>query len=153
LSDFHSQLRLSSHPTCSFRRPSPRQPIRGIPLGLCFEGVSHPCCHPVGTYVKFTHWSLTEALLRAGDEQRAAEEIERFVVEVGANRRLRIPYLRSRAILAAWRQEPKQAIAYLEEALTLADEIGLPGEVGQMQAKLSELYPQMVQKGQAQQAR
>lgn len=75
------------------------------------------------------------------------------MVEVGANRRLRIPYLRSRAILAAWRQEPKQAIAYLEEALTLADEIGLPGEVGQMQAKLSELYPQMVQKGQAQQAR
>ena len=35
--------------TRSFRRPSPRQPIRGITLGLCFEGVSSPRCHPVGT--------------------------------------------------------------------------------------------------------
>src|SRR5262249_52763421 len=33
----------------SFRRPSPCQPIRGVTLGLCFEGVSHPGSHAVGT--------------------------------------------------------------------------------------------------------
>jgi predicted ATPase/DNA-binding SARP family transcriptional activator len=88
-------------------------------------------------YVKFTHWSLTEALLRAGDEVLAAEELERFAGEVGTNRRLRIPYLRSLATLAAWRQEPKQAACYLEEAMILAEEIDLPGEIGQMQAQLT----------------
>lgn len=103
-------------------------------------------------YVRFTHWFLTEALLRAGDEERAAEEIERFAGEVGKNRRLRIPYLRSLAALAAWRQETKQAIDFLEEALTIAQEIGLPSEVEQMQTKLSELYQQIGQGEQAQQA-
>jgi tetratricopeptide (TPR) repeat protein len=98
-------------------------------------------------YVEFTHWSLTEALLRAGDERHAVEEIERFAREVGTNQRLRIPYLRSLAALSAWRQEPKQAIKYLEEAVTLAQGISLPSEVEQMQTKLGELYLQVGQEG------
>src|SRR5215831_3457011 len=46
----------------SFRRPSPRQPIRGVTLSLCFEGVSHPCCHAVGTFSRERQQGVTSFL-------------------------------------------------------------------------------------------
>ena len=70
----------------------------------------------------------TEALLRAGDERQAREEVQRLGERVGANRRFRLPYLRSRALLAAWDGHSEQAIGHLREAAGLAAELSLPAE-------------------------
>ncbi len=57
-----------------------------------------------------------------------------------SNRRFRIPYLRSLAVLADWQGLGSQAIAHLREAVGLAAEIGLPEEQWQIQARLAKLY-------------
>src|SRR6202022_3070466 len=59
---------------------------------------------------------------------------------VGANRRFRIPYLRSLAVLAVWDGHSEQAIGHLREAAGLAADLGLPGEQWQIQAALGSLY-------------
>ncbi len=81
-----------------------------------------------------------EALLRAGDERQAREAVRRLEERLGSNRRFRIPYLRSLAILAAWEGERERAIGHLREAAQLAAEIGLPGEQWQIQAALGSVY-------------
>jgi len=78
----------------------------------------------------------TEALLRGGDERQARAEVQRLGERVGANRRYRIPYLRSRARLSAWDGESEQAIGHLRQAAGLAADLGLPGERWQIQAAL-----------------
>ncbi len=82
----------------------------------------------------------TEALLRAGDERQAREEVHRLGERVGPYPRYRLPYLRSLAVLAAWDGESEQAIDLLREAAKLAAEIGLPAEQWQIQAALGSLY-------------
>jgi len=82
----------------------------------------------------------TEALLRGGDEKQARAEVQRLGERLGPNRRFRIPYLRSLAVLAAWEGHSKQAIDHLREAAQLAADIGLPGEQWQIQAALGALY-------------
>jgi tetratricopeptide (TPR) repeat protein len=82
----------------------------------------------------------TEALLRAGEERQAQAEVQRLGERLGPNRRFRIPYLRSLAVLAAWDGESEQAIDHLREAAQLAAEIGLPAEQWQIQAALGSLY-------------
>ena len=92
----------------------------------------------------FTAWYETEALLRTGEIARVEEGVQRFAEYVGEgegeNRRYRIGYLRALAVLEAFRGETDQAIAHLQEAARLAEEIGLPGEHWQIQAALAELY-------------
>jgi len=88
----------------------------------------------------FSRQYETEALLRAGDERLAREEVQRLGERLGPNRRFRIPYLRSLAVLAAWDGESEQAIDHLREATQLAAEIGLPAEQWQVQAALGSLY-------------
>ncbi len=90
--------------------------------------------------IELHRWWETEALLRGGDEEQAEEDVRRFGQNIGLNHRYRIPYLRSLAMLEQWHQKPDQAITYLNEAATLAEEIGLPGELWQIQAALGELY-------------
>jgi hypothetical protein len=51
-----------------------------------------------------------------------------------------VGYLRSLAVLAEAEGDTKPAITYLQEAFTLTGEMGLPGERGQILAKLGELY-------------
>jgi tetratricopeptide (TPR) repeat protein len=82
----------------------------------------------------------TEALLRGGDESQARAAVSQLGERVGANRRFRIPSLRSRALLAAWDGHSEQAIGQLREAAGLAADIGLPGEQWQIQAALGALY-------------
>jgi len=82
----------------------------------------------------------TEALLHAGEEQLAREEVQRLGEHLGSNRRFRIPYLRSMALLAEWQGHGAQAIIHLREAGELATEIGLPGEQWQIQARLAGVY-------------
>ena len=82
----------------------------------------------------------TEALLRGGDESQTRTEVHRLGERVGANRRFRIPYLRSLAVLAAWDRQSEQAIGHLREAAGLAADLRLPGEQWQIQAALGTLY-------------
>ncbi len=82
----------------------------------------------------------TEALLRGGDEHQARAEVHRLGERVGANRRFRLPYLRSRARLSAWEGHREQAIGHLREAARLAVDLGLPGERWQIQAALGRVY-------------
>ena len=87
----------------------------------------------------YSHYE-TEALLHGGDESQARAEVQRLGERVGPNRRFRLPYLRSRALLAAWDGQSKQAIGHLREAARLAADLGLPGEQWQIQAALASLY-------------
>jgi tetratricopeptide (TPR) repeat protein len=98
----------------------------------------------------FSRQYETEALLRAGDERLAREEVRRLMEErPGSNRRFRIPSLRSSAILAAWEGERQRAIGHLREAAQLAAEIGLPGEQWQIQAALGSVYETAGEQAQA----
>ncbi len=82
----------------------------------------------------------TEALLRGGDERQARAEVQRFGEQLGPNRRFRLPYLRSLAVLATWEGHSEQAIGHLREAAQLAADLGLPGERWQIQAALARVY-------------
>jgi hypothetical protein len=85
-------------------------------------------------------WYQIEALVRAGETERAAEYVQRFRESIGTSRRFRIPYLRALAVLAEHRGELDQATRHLHEAVRLAEEIGLPGEVWLIQAAVGKLY-------------
>lgn len=90
-----------------------------------------------------TFWYEVEALLRAGEIALAKEEVRRFGERIGRNRRYRLPYLRALAALDVAQgegQEERAAITHLEEANSLAEEIGLPGEQWQILAALGKLY-------------
>ncbi len=92
----------------------------------------------------FTFWYETEALVRGGDIELAKEMVQRFCTSAGEggeeNRRYRLAYLCALAVLASWGNETDQAIAHLQEAAQLSEEIGLPGERWQIEAALAELY-------------
>ena len=85
----------------------------------------------------------TEALLRGGEETQARAEVQRLGKRLGSYRRFRIPYLRSRAVLAAWDGHREQAIEDLREAAQIAAEIGVPAEGWQIQAMLGNVYEGM----------
>jgi DNA-binding SARP family transcriptional activator len=91
-------------------------------------------------FIDFIRYHETEALLRGGDEERAREDVQRFGASIRANRRQRLPYLRAQATLAQWDGETREAMAYLQEAANLANEIGLPGELWQIQVALGDVY-------------
>jgi tetratricopeptide (TPR) repeat protein len=80
--------------------------------------------------------------LRAGEVERATEYVQRLGIAIGTCKRYRIPYLRSLALLAQHRGKAGEAIAHLQEAAQLAEEIGLPGELWLIQAALADLYRQ-----------
>jgi tetratricopeptide (TPR) repeat protein len=98
------------------------------------------------------HWPETEALLRGGDVELAREDAHRWGELVGHIPRYRLPHLRSLALIAEWDGDVAQAIVHLQEALSLAEQIGLPGEQWPILAKMSELYQAIGKKEQAQQA-
>src|SRR3712207_632246 len=81
-----------------------------------------------------------EALLRGGDEQLAREKVRRFADRAETNERNRISYLRSLAVLSEWEGNTQRAIEHLHEARTLAEKIGLPGELWQIQSRIGELH-------------
>jgi tetratricopeptide (TPR) repeat protein len=93
---------------------------------------------------------VVEALLRGGDERSAREEVRRFAERAEANERERVPYLRSLAVFSEFEGDTERAIEHLHEAHTLAQKIGLPGELWQIQSRLAELHEQ---RGQAEEAR
>jgi tetratricopeptide (TPR) repeat protein len=82
----------------------------------------------------------TEALLRGRDEGQARAAVQRLGERLGNNRRFRLPYLRSLAVLAEWEGQSEQAISHLHEVAQIAADLGLPAEQWQIQARLARLY-------------
>jgi tetratricopeptide (TPR) repeat protein len=80
-----------------------------------------------------------EALLRGGEERLAREEVRHFAQRAEVNERERIAYLCSLAVLSEWEGDTKRAIDRLHEARALAEKIGLPGELWQIQSRIGEL--------------
>ena len=97
-------------------------------------------------------WPETEALLRAGEVELAHEDARRWGELIGHIPRYRLPHLRSLALLAEWEGDTQQALAHLQEALALAEQIGLPGEQWQILARLGKLYKVIGREGQARHA-
>src|SRR5215211_5689684 len=83
-----------------------------------------------------------EALLRGGDERIAREEVRRLADRAEVNERERLAYLRSLALLSEFEGDTRRAIEHLREAHTLAQRIGLPKELWQIQSRLGALYGQ-----------
>ena len=93
-------------------------------------------------WLDFVRHHEIEALLRGGEEKLAREDVKRLGERVGGNRRFRLVYLRMLAVLAEWDGQTGEALARLQEARTLAEEIGLPGELWQIWAARGELHEQ-----------
>jgi tetratricopeptide (TPR) repeat protein len=81
-----------------------------------------------------------EALLRGGDERLARQEARSLAPRAQTNERDRMSYLRSLAVLGEGEDDAGGAIGLLHEAEALAEEIGLPGELWQIQSKIADLY-------------
>ncbi|MGH3145196.1 MAG: tetratricopeptide repeat protein, partial [Rubrobacter sp.] len=97
----------------------------------------------------YLHYEV-EALLRGGDERLAQEEVRRFAERAEPNERERVAYLRSLAVLSEFEGAMGRAIEHLHEAWTLAQKIGLPKELWQIQSRIGHLYEQ---RGQTEEAR
>ena len=103
-------------------------------------------------FIDFLRYFEIEALLRGGEEGRAREEVQRLGEGSRTTWRQRLPYLRALATLAQWDGETREALASLQEAAVLAHEIGLPGELWQIEVALGEVYASSGQREQAHQA-
>jgi tetratricopeptide (TPR) repeat protein len=103
-------------------------------------------------FIDFIRYYETEALLRGGDEEWAREDVQRLGARINSNRRQRLPYLRALATLAQWDGKTREAQASLQEAAMLANEIGLPGELWQIEVALGEVYTSCGEMEQAYQA-
>jgi tetratricopeptide (TPR) repeat protein len=90
-------------------------------------------------WLDFTRHHETEALLRGSEEKLAREDASRLGERVGGNRRFRLVHLRMLAVLAEWDGDTGEALERLREAGTLAEEIGLPGELWQIWAAIAEI--------------
>ena len=95
---------------------------------------------------------MAKAWHRRGDERIAREEVHRFAERAQSNKRDRIAYLRSLAVLSEFEGDKGRAIDYLQEAHTLAEKIGLPGELWQIQSSLGELYDKRGEDGKEREA-
>ncbi|HEY3232683.1 MAG TPA: AAA family ATPase, partial [Roseiflexaceae bacterium] len=96
--------------------------------------------YAVARSTQLTLWHQIEALARAGEIERATEDVRGYGQRLGHSPRYRIPYLRALAVLAEHRREFDQAIEHLREAAQLAETIGLPGELWQIMSHLGTLY-------------
>jgi DNA-binding SARP family transcriptional activator len=91
-------------------------------------------------FIGLTRWYEIEALVKAGEIERAVEDVRGFEMHFGRSRRHRIPYLRSLAVLAQSQTKFGLAIDHLKEAAQVAEEIGLPGELWLIWKALADLY-------------
>ena len=81
--------------------------------------------------------SETAALLHSGLVAQAQQTIQRMGEQVSHLPRFRLLHLQALAVLAEGEGVTDQAMAYLQEALTLAQQLQLPGEQGQILAAFS----------------
>lgn len=85
-------------------------------------------------------WPETEALLRIGSAEQAAEALSAFHKRFGTNKRCHLTYLRAQAVLTQSQGAYEQARAYLQEAIAEASALGLPGELWQAEIALGHLH-------------
>jgi DNA-binding SARP family transcriptional activator len=97
----------------------------------------------------YLHYGF-QALLRGGDERSAREEVRGLAERAKANERDRITYLRCLAVLSEFENNTQRALDRLRGAEALAERIGLPGELWQIQCNIGELHEQC---GQTEEAR
>jgi DNA-binding SARP family transcriptional activator len=102
--------------------------------------------------VDFTRHYETEALLRGGEERLVHENVRILGERVGQNRRFRLVHLRMLAVVSQWKGKSEEVIGHLQEAQILAEQIGLPGELWQIQADLGELHEDRGERDAAQEA-
>jgi tetratricopeptide (TPR) repeat protein len=112
--------------------------------------------HELGTFFNlllsiYLHHGV-EALLRGGDEELAREEVRRFAERAKTNRRDRMSYLRALAVLDEWEGDTQRALGRLQKVEVLAEEVGLPGELWHMRARIGELHERRGEAGEAQEA-
>ena len=88
-------------------------------------------------WLDFVRYHETEAFLRGGSRELAREGAKRLGERVGGYRRFRLVHLRMLAVLDSWDGQTREALARLQEARALAEEIGLPGELWQIWAETS----------------
>jgi hypothetical protein len=96
----------------------------------------------------YLHYGI-EALLRGGNNGRAREEVHLFAERAKTNERDRMAYLRCLAMLSEFEGATQRALDSLRGAEALAEEIGLPGELWQIQSKMGELHERCRQTEQA----
>jgi len=94
-------------------------------------------------------WYEIAALLWGGSADQAREEVRRFGEGMNHNGRPAMGYLRSLAVLAQFQGEIDAAIAHLQEATRVAEEVGLPGELWSMCVDLGEMYRKQGDESQA----
>jgi tetratricopeptide (TPR) repeat protein len=94
-------------------------------------------------------WYEIAALLWGGSADQAREEVRRFGEVMNNNGRFAMRYLRSLAVLAQFQGEIDAAIAHLQEATRVAEEVGLPGELWSMCVELGEMYQKQGDESQA----
>jgi hypothetical protein len=87
----------------------------------------------------YLHYGF-EALLRGGGERSAREEVRGLAERAKANERDRIGYLRCLAVLSEFEGDTQRALDRLRGAKALAEKIGLPGELWQIQCNIGELH-------------
>jgi hypothetical protein len=91
-------------------------------------------------YTGYSRWHETEALLRGGDAERAAEDLRRMSGQLVDSPRYDLQHLCARAVLARWQGADEEAIAHLEAAGALAEQLGLLNERWQIAATLAEMH-------------
>jgi hypothetical protein len=104
------------------------------------------------TWFDFARYYETEALLRAGDRAQAEADAQRLGEQVGTNRRYRLVYLRMQALLARAAGDHAGEVQDFSEALSLARDMGLPGEEWQIAAELAASYSAIGEVQRAQEA-
>lgn len=94
-----------------------------------------------------------QALLYAGHVEEVRSHIEQRRAWVAQSPRLRIPQIRSEAVLAHYEHRYTDALNHLTEALGLAEQIGLPAERWQISAEIAENLEALGRMGEATQYR
>jgi tetratricopeptide (TPR) repeat protein len=100
------------------------------------------------------HFHLeVEALLHGGDQDLARDQLARFGAATGENRRLRLAHQRALAVLGRHDGDETAALAHLQAARGLAEEIGLPGELWQVEALTGAIQAGLGNEAEAQRSR
>lgn len=85
-------------------------------------------------------WAETLALLKGGEIEMVRGKIARLEQErIHDNLRLRVSYLRCKALLEEWESQAEQALDSLKEALAIAEKLDLPHEQWQLGGELARI--------------
>ena len=94
-------------------------------------------------FAALNYWRVVETWLRTEDVAEARTATEQFGARVGDNARYTIPYRRSLALLAEHDGRLEEATGHLQQAISAARRLDLPGELWSLQAASDRLYQKM----------